>query len=457
MRAGSRLTKSFHPAQTEGSASFDMAEVLLRVSAEVLITDPPMVDVECFDCWVKGMTVRETALKRRTACCGTGDDAATEDVLDLFQKETADYYHAFERIEHFLQQPGLLHDHLALSISETPEMVAARYYAIDDDVVRELFGKKLTVKARKDLDVIADALCVPLRSCRRVFDNLKRILTWLDETKGFHCCVAREIAAQYLLPPPLAARYSAICFVFYNKFTLQRSNRRTASLSLADIELLSATILANWVSEMPSSLGAPAANQPCFALREVAPLDAPSMAEVHARVARAYGLGLDQTFISLLRDLKTLFLANNERALDQMHAAVRRNLAEGTPPPLTPALMAAVDARFKSIMKSLISIGAGLSQLKEQRDLFEDLVIKVGEPLQTAGFDAVTATAVLDACVRMFPALVPTGPGAGDARQRSLHQAWVRFIAVVRAFCLLVVGRLGSSGGAMVRRLSFDS
>ena len=147
------------------------------------------------------------------------------------------------------------------------------------------------------------------------------------------------------------------------------------------------------------------------------------MAEVHARVARAYGLGLDQTFISLLRDLKTLFLANNERALDQMHAAVRRNLAEGTPPPLTPALMAAVDARFKSIMKSLISIGAGLSQLKEQRDLFEDLVIKVGEPLQTAGFDAVTATAVLDACVRMFPALVPTRAAGGASRQRSLHQA----------------------------------
>ena len=79
----------------------------------------------------------------------------------------------------------------------------------------------------------------------------------------------------------------------------------------------------------------------------------------------------------------------------------------------------------------------------------------MGEPLQTAGFDAGTATAVLDACVRQLPTLVPGA--AGDARQRSLHQAWVRFIAVVRAFCLLIVGRLGGSSGAMVRRLSFDS
>ena len=145
--------------------------------------------------------------------------------------------------------------------------------------------------------------------------------------------------------------------MFVNKFTLQRSNRRTAALSLADIELLSATILANWVGEAP---GAPAPSTPCFALRDVVPLQASGMAELHARVRTAYGLGLDQTFIALLRDIKSLVLANNERVLEQMHAAVRRNLGEIT---LTQAQLVAVETRFKSTIKALVAVGAGLSQV----------------------------------------------------------------------------------------------
>ena len=45
--------------------------------------------------------------------------------------------------------------------------VCFRYYSIDAVVVREILGKKLASRTRKDLDDISELTTVPLRSCRR--------------------------------------------------------------------------------------------------------------------------------------------------------------------------------------------------------------------------------------------------------------------------------------------------
>ena len=50
----------------------------------------------------------------------------------------------------------------------------SRYYEFDPLVVRELLGKKLTSKQRKDLDDVSEKTKVPLKSCRR-----QVILMWL--------------------------------------------------------------------------------------------------------------------------------------------------------------------------------------------------------------------------------------------------------------------------------------
>ena len=43
----------------------------------------------------------------------------------------------------------------------------ARYYQFDKEVVRELLGKKLTGRLRKDLDDVSEKTNIPLKSCRR--------------------------------------------------------------------------------------------------------------------------------------------------------------------------------------------------------------------------------------------------------------------------------------------------
>ena len=52
-----------------------------------------------------------------------------------------------------------------------------RYYSLDAVVARELVGRgqKMTAKLRKDLDIISDKTGIPMKSCLRQYDNIKRI------------------------------------------------------------------------------------------------------------------------------------------------------------------------------------------------------------------------------------------------------------------------------------------
>ena len=46
-------------------------------------------------------------------------------------------------------------------------MSYCRYYQFDDAVIREILGKKLSSRNRKDLDDVNEKTKVSLRSCRR--------------------------------------------------------------------------------------------------------------------------------------------------------------------------------------------------------------------------------------------------------------------------------------------------
>ena len=46
-------------------------------------------------------------------------------------------------------------------------LLVIRYYQFDKEVVRELLGKKLTGRLRKDLDDVSEKTNIPLKSCRR--------------------------------------------------------------------------------------------------------------------------------------------------------------------------------------------------------------------------------------------------------------------------------------------------
>ena len=59
-----------------------------------------------------------------------------------------------------------------------------RYYSFDDNFMLEVVGKQLTKGLRKDLDEVAAKLRLPLRSCQRQFDNLRRVVSKTDGKSG---------------------------------------------------------------------------------------------------------------------------------------------------------------------------------------------------------------------------------------------------------------------------------
>jgi hypothetical protein len=50
-----------------------------------------------------------------------------------------------------------------------------RYYSLDNAFIREIVGKKLSAKIRKDIDEISQQTGIKLASCMRQFDNLRLV------------------------------------------------------------------------------------------------------------------------------------------------------------------------------------------------------------------------------------------------------------------------------------------
>jgi hypothetical protein len=64
---------------------------------------------------------------------------------------------------------------------DTKHYLLQSYYSFDERVVREILGKKLTSRARKELEEIVSKTRIPISGCRRMFDNLKRISKRLED------------------------------------------------------------------------------------------------------------------------------------------------------------------------------------------------------------------------------------------------------------------------------------
>lgn len=100
---------------------------------------------------------------------------------------------------------------------------------MDDAVARELFGKKFNSRNRKDLDEVAEKTGVRLKSCRRQFDNIKRIFKAVEDIPGN---TMTNIKQQFLLPDELAQKYAAVVFIACLRF--ETTKRKLQYLNFRD-------------------------------------------------------------------------------------------------------------------------------------------------------------------------------------------------------------------------------
>lgn len=90
---------------------------------------------------------------------------------------------------------------LKSSLILTQVIICFRYYEFDDVVIRELLGKKITSKSRKDMDEVAEKTGITLKSCRRQYDNVKRVFKVVEDLPG---SLAANIKQHFLLSDDLA-------------------------------------------------------------------------------------------------------------------------------------------------------------------------------------------------------------------------------------------------------------
>ncbi|XP_050530621.1 acidic fibroblast growth factor intracellular-binding protein isoform X2 [Daktulosphaira vitifoliae] len=205
---------------------------------DVFISNYTIVDPDVYHLWVNGYSATEsvTILKQY----GILEEMGT--TLDLVASDILDHYRTYSLLEKLIHYPTKLDQQLAFQIEpQTKNLLIEKYYEIDDIVVREFLGKKLSSKHRKDLDEVSEKTSIAIKSCRRQFDNVKRVFKYVEELQG---SVIQNISSTFLLSEDLAKKYGVIVFIACMRF--ETSKRKLQNLSFQDFYEPTLCIINKW-------------------------------------------------------------------------------------------------------------------------------------------------------------------------------------------------------------------
>ena len=219
---------------------------------DVFIGNHTVIDMDIYDLWLRGLTAEEAAEVlistqdgdstkgrlgggagltggggRRSTTNSRGssstpggggggvdreDSSGSHQTSSFFQfllADVHDHYRTLVTLERFLQNPPNFAEQLNFQLrARTRSNLIRKYYEYDEVVFREFVGKKLSTRSRNSLDDVAEAkLGVKMKSCRRQFDNVKRVHKVVEDMDG---SLVDNIRSQFLLPESLASRYACM-------------------------------------------------------------------------------------------------------------------------------------------------------------------------------------------------------------------------------------------------------
>ncbi|XP_056383484.1 acidic fibroblast growth factor intracellular-binding protein isoform X1 [Hyla sarda] len=383
---------SGHKVQVARSCDRDVTTLLILQSGkdrrgdltmaselDVFVGNTTLIDEEVYQLWLDGYSVND-AVNIRLKSGILDQTGAGPDVLE---SDTMDHYRTFQMIERLLHYPPKLVQQLLFQIPPYKQsMLIERYYAFDEAFVREVLGKKLSKGTKKDLDDISAKTGVTLKSCRRQFDNFKRVFKVVEEMRG---ALVENIQQNFLLSDRLARDYAAIVFFANSRF--ETGKRKLQYLTFEDFATCAEQLIQNW------TLGA-------------------------VDVSEDMDMDLDKEFLQDLKELKILI--TDKDLLDQHKSLVCTSLRGKI------AVFHEMEANFKTLSRALVNIGTSLTHNKDLRDFFIDLVEKFIEPCKAANWSS--------SDVQLFLTQYTASARALDAfKQQSL---WERYMVTLRS-CLL--------------------
>ena len=363
----------------------------------VCITSPPPFEEEIFSRWVKGEASEQQSCKTDSTCLFQ----FRHPVLPSFSDDLSrvEQYRVFDVLEHYMCQPLLLSFQMMIQIPpDVQEFIVKNYWGLNDSVVKEIVYKRLN-KSRKDLDDVSDLTGLDLKCVTRQFDNLKRIYTFIEDNQ-WQCNILRSIERNFLLDPLLARKYSCIIFLQFSKFNLTSKKRmvrlcwdgleKCAALTLvflgSDSESFFKSILKQYciVNDGTDSTSSVSTQSSPVDYYEILNDDTSCWPVVWQIFSAIDTVELDKQLLINLRDLRTLLTGE---VLDTACNLVRQGiLSKGAAIANSKRLLD--PSRIRTVLKALMQIGGHLSQTREYRDMLEDILTKIVEPLEEAGLTA---------------------------------------------------------------------
>lgn len=352
----------------------------MYAEVDVFISNYTLIDPEIYQLWIEGCSSSEavSTLNQRGVSQQTGAP------LELIASDVLDHYRTFALLERLLTVPNKLSEQLSFQIDgPTKQMLIEKYYSLDDGVVRELLGRKLSPRQRKDLDEVAERAGVPLRAARRQFDNARRVFKAVEELPGN---VVSNVRSLFLLSDELAKRYGAVVFIACMRF--ETSKRKLQYLTFNDFYHCAQAIMSSWTY--------------CYTGPEF------------------YDTEMDREFLLDLRELRVLL----DKEKEHKHLVCMR-----LKPKLLEKSYQELELNFRCYTRALVGLACNLHRGRELRSLFLELLERCVEPLRLGGWpktDLAQFLLAYEHCALQMDAL----------REAELKSAWERYMKVIRE-CLL--------------------
>ncbi|CAH8486976.1 unnamed protein product [Heterobilharzia americana] len=342
--------------------------------ADVTVTSPSFVDMEMFEFWVHGKTISQV-------CSVLAQSPSVEEFRmtnDMLAAHTRDHFAQFTLLETGLRHPDSFMKDCAYHqlTPETRRQLIHIYFSLDESFLRELVGRRLSNKSRRELADIAERCELQLRSCKRQFDNLSCVARRTEDLPGR---LTDNIRNCFLLPEWLAECYAAVIFITSNRF--ETSKKSLSYLTFGNLAYCAGQLMTYWLASGKDSKG-----------------------ETYVSI------DLDLQFFHDLKEFKPL--VEKKECLDK-----HKHLSEVQ----AKIILTNLEPNFKPISKAIINLACGLSHAREMRNFFIDIIEKLIEQMRGLNWPSKEVQMFFDAYHNTVKNLPP-------GRSSAFLSIWTRFI-----------------------------
>jgi len=316
--------------------------------------------------------------------------------LEQIVLDTHDQFLTFVLIESYFQHPAQMRQQHMFQISgDLQHQLIEMYYRLDDEIAREILGKNLKGKHKKDLVDIQGK--VKHRIVQRQCDNVRRVYKFATHATEKQISVCEAIENQFSLSKNLALKYVHIAFLCFHGF--DTNEKKLPQLNTFKHFATLASILQRYLTTTSNTLD------------------------------------LDDGLDSGLLELKSL-LNSSESSLEKFKQLVCADLNQSS---LTSSssssstsrgnLVAKIEPKFIQFTKALLHIGASLSYPKEFKDFFIDLDEKVAA-IYKGGIGTCDLRVLFTSMINTFPTLLNSFSMNQKQRETS-SQIWRKFLSCI--------------------------